>query len=66
MLVLKQAGAELHAFISRGGRVLMPEGEDGDEIHPLLMSFRELLRRPSDPLPADPVLAELDAESVER
>ncbi len=63
MLVLKQAGAELHAFVSRGGRVVMPgERGPGDELHPVLISFRELLRQPADPLPADPVLAELDAE----
>jgi hypothetical protein len=60
LLVLRLLGTELHAFLSRGGgRLLMPDHE-GEGLHPVLMSFRELLRSPGDPLPEDPVLAELD------
>jgi hypothetical protein len=64
MLALKAIGYEVHALISRGGRVAMPPGEvgDADDWHPLLMSLRELLRGPRDPYPADPVLADLDAD----
>jgi hypothetical protein len=60
LLMLRLLGSELHAFISRGGRLVMPEEDEG--WHPILMSFREYLRQPGDPYPADPVLAELDAE----
>jgi hypothetical protein len=64
LLMLRLLGYELHAFISRGGRLVMPdEGEgEGEGWHPFLMSFRQHLRRPGDPYPADPVLADLDAE----
>jgi hypothetical protein len=59
MLALEMIGYELHAFISRGGKVLSPEepGSAG-----VLMTLRGLIRRAGDPHPADPVLADLDAE----
>jgi hypothetical protein len=59
MLALKMLGYELHAFISRGGKVLEADepGSAG-----VLMMFRLLMRRPGEPPPADPVLAELDSE----
>ena len=60
IFALRMIGYELHAFISRGGRVLSPGEEAGSA--GALMSLRLLLRRPGDPPPADPVLAELDAE----
>ena len=61
MLALKMIGYELHAFLSRGGQVLMP-GEEEAGASAVLMTLRPLLRRPGDPPPADPVLAALDAE----
>lgn len=59
MLALEMIGYELHAFISRGGTVLSPDepGSAG-----VLMSLRLLIRRHDAPIPADPVLAVLDAE----
>jgi hypothetical protein len=59
---LEMIGHELHAFIARGGRVLMPDhsGWAG-----ALMMLRVLLRRPGDLPTADPVLAEIDAEIAE-
>jgi hypothetical protein len=61
MLALQMIGYELYSFISRGGRVLTAEaGESGSA--GVLMVLRVLLRQPGDPPPADPVLAELDAE----
>jgi len=61
MLTLKTIGYELHAFIARGGTVLMPGHEEAGS-SAVLVSLRVLLRQPGDPLFADPVLAELDAE----
>jgi len=61
MLALKMIGYELHAFISRGGRVLTP-GEENAGSSGVLMVLRLLLRQPGDLPPADPVLAALDAE----
>src|SRR6185295_1441313 len=59
ILALEMIGYELHAFISRGGKVLSPDepGSAG-----VLGMLRLLMRRPGAPPPADPVLAELDAE----
>jgi len=54
-------GYELHAFISRGGKVLTPGDEEAGPAE-ALVSLRLLIRRPGDLPPADPVLAELDAE----
>jgi hypothetical protein len=61
ILALKMIGYELHAFISRGGKVLTP-GEEEAGSAGALVSLRLLIRRLDDPPPADPVLAELDAE----
>jgi hypothetical protein len=62
MLALDFAGCRLHDFISRGGKVLDPE-EPG--LSGVLSMFRMLMRRPNDPPPQDPALAELDAELAE-
>jgi hypothetical protein len=59
MLALQFVGHHLHAFLERGGRVLAPD-EPGSAM--VLSTLRLLLRRPGDPPPPDPVLAELDAE----
>jgi hypothetical protein len=61
MLALQMIGYELHAFISRGGKVLTPDEEEAGSAG-VLMTLRGLIRRADDPYPADPVLAELDAE----
>lgn len=61
MLALQFVGYDLHAFISRGGRVLMPDDEDSGSAG-VLMTLRVLLRKPGDPYPSDPVLADLDSE----
>jgi hypothetical protein len=60
LLMLRRIGFELHDFISRGGRLVMPD--EGEGWHPFLMSFREHLRRYDAPYPDDPVLADLDAD----
>ena len=52
-------GFELHALLSHGGQVLVPE--EGTW-HPVLASLRELLRAPGTVPRADPALAALDAE----
>ena len=59
LLGLQMIGYELHTFISRGGKVLEP-GKDGSAA--ALISLRFLIRPPGAKPPADPVLAELDAE----
>jgi len=65
MLALEMIGYELHAFIARGGQVLMPDEEEAGS-SAVLMTWRVLLRHPDDPPPADPVLADLDAEIATR
>ena len=59
LLALRIIGYELHAFISRGGKVL---GQEEPGSSGVLSMFRVLIRKPGDPMPPDPVLAELDAE----
>jgi hypothetical protein len=61
ILALKMIGYELHAFLSRGGKVLTPGQEESGSAG-ALMSLRVLMRKPGDQPPGDPVLAELDAE----
>lgn len=61
MLALQMIGYELHAFISRGGKVLEPDDEEPSTAG-VLMTLRGMIRRADDPYPVDPVLAELDAE----
>jgi hypothetical protein len=61
MLALEMIGYELHAFMSRGGKALTP-GEEEAGFSGVLGSFRLLMRPPGAKPPADPVLAELDAE----
>jgi hypothetical protein len=58
LLALQLVGYELHAFMSRGGKVLDEDGQGSG----VLSMFRVLMRKPGDLMPADPVLAELDAE----
>jgi hypothetical protein len=62
MLALQFAGYHLHDFIERGGKVLDPEDHNSSGV---LSMFRILMRRPDDPPPPDPALAELDAELAE-
>lgn len=59
MLTLQMIGYELHAFVSRGGRVLAPDEPGAAGV---LTMFRVLMRRPGEPPQADSVLDELDAE----
>jgi hypothetical protein len=61
ILALKMIGYELHALIASGGQVLIP-GEKGAGSAPALLSLRVLMRKPGEPPPADPALADLDAE----
>lgn len=56
-------GYELHAFISRGGKVLVPGDEDAGSVSAgVLVPLRVLIRRLGDQPQADPALGELDAE----
>ncbi|HEX2691096.1 MAG TPA: hypothetical protein VHN14_30990 [Kofleriaceae bacterium] len=52
-------GHELHAFLSRGGKVLSPDEPGAAGV---LMILRLLIRRHDASIPADPALADLDAE----
>ncbi|HEX2690108.1 MAG TPA: hypothetical protein VHN14_26015 [Kofleriaceae bacterium] len=61
MLALSMIGYELRAFIANGGQVLIP-GEEEAGSAPALLSLRVLMRKPDDLPPADPALADLDAE----
>lgn len=62
MLALQFIGYDLRAFIASGGKVV---DETGPGASGVLSMFRVLMRRPSDPPPPDPVLADLDTEIAE-